>query len=67
MPFTVAEASCLSMAASNASTLNSQMRVESVKLSVTLRSRSETSRAIANARVEDVQAVGKGTVVDKVV
>ena len=48
------------MAASKGNKLNSQLRVESVELSVTLRSQSRSSRTIANARVEDVQALGKG-------
>ena len=60
MPFTFAKASCPSMPASKASELNSQMRVESVELSVTLRSLSRRSRAIANARVKVAQTVGKG-------
>ena len=55
MPFTFAKASCRSMAASE----NSQMRVESVELSVTLRSLSKRRRTIATARLKVVQTVGK--------
>ena len=60
MHFTVAKASCHSTAASKASEVSSQMRVESVELPVTLRSLSRKNRANANARVKVVQTVGKG-------